>query len=447
VTKKEHKLVTRWSQQPATVQWTETILDQIVAHRPGAFPTRTARGLGLLHIGMLDALTAAQDVSREFTRKPPFRLDDEIERLAPASRRSYPDLVATIAGAAEVILTYLFSPQEPSATFAQLASQAGRSRLIAGVATRSDVRQGRALGNQVGQAVVTYAQTDGTQNSPAPIFAERATDHCTTTCGETPPVDEGQDETYWVPTPIHYQWPTTDPAASTWKTYLLESPSQYRPPLPYAYGSPEYCSELAEVKQLNDTATGADRQIAFFWDDGPGTLSPAGHWNDIALDLVDGRGLKTVATTRLFALMNAAIVDGFIATWDAKYEYWTQRPVTGIRERSSICGGASYDPTWLPNILTPPFPSFPSGHSAESAAAARVLQWFFPDRKGASDGLADQTTAQGSIDEIADEVALSRLIGGIHFRADNDAGLRLGRRIGGLAIAYARAQGWTAPRA
>lgn len=436
VTNKERQLIERWSDGPATIPWTEVNLDQIVIHRPGAFPTRTARGLALLHIGMHDALMAAQEAGPGRRRPPPYKADHDVERLAPRGS-SYPDPVATIAGAAERILIHLF-PQERASTFSNLAQDAGRSRLLAGVSYGSDVREGRRLGQIVGDRVVAYGLTDGHTGSPQTILDARV---CSTpSCGENA-IDQ-ENEQNWVPTPIHYQYPPTDPVASTWRTYLLDSPSQFRPPLPYAYGSSEFCDELAEVKAANDTANEDQRELGFFWDDGPGTLSPAGHWNDIAIDLVESRGTGTAATARIFALMNAAILDAFVSVWDAKYTYWTQRPVTAISERTSVCGGSLHDPDWLPNLLTPPFPAYPSGHSGESAAAARVLQYFFPDSRGGSDGLGDQPEARGTIDQIADEVALSRMLAGIHVRSDNEDALALGRRIGGLAIAYAHQQGW-----
>jgi hypothetical protein len=133
--------------------------------------------------------------------------------------------------------------------------------------------------------------------------------------------------------------------------------------------------------------------------------------------------------------MNAAIRDAFVATWHAKYHYWSIRPVTAIR-RARIGGAPNpyYDPGWLPNLGTPPFPAYPSGHSAESAAAARVLQYLMPDSGERSKAIAAEMGAAGSIDELAEQAAYSRLLGGIHFRADNEAGLILGRRIAALAI-------------
>jgi membrane-associated phospholipid phosphatase len=431
VSKRERRLIKRWARGPATLPWTAIALDMLLVHRPGAFPTRSARIFGLLHLGMYDAVVAAWDSRAQYRRRPPFRVDDEIRRLAASERSSYPDIYAAVAGAAERILAYVY-PNEPSTTFTRLADQATRARLVAGVAYPSDVAQGRLLGNRVAEAVIASGEADGHKNAAAPVLASRV-------CS-TPGCDPNAD-IQWVPTPFHYQYPPTDPAASTWKTRLLSSPSQFRPPLPYAYDSPQFCTELKEVYDTNNTADEGQRRLAFFWDDGPGTYSPAGHWNDIAVDVVRDRRLSTEHAALVFALMNVAIVDTFIAVWDAKYAYWTQRPVTAIRERPSVCAGQVHDPNWLPNIITPPFPAFPSGHSGESAAAARVLQYFFPNPGLDPASLVGNYGTAGSFDAVAAEVAFSRLIAGIHFRADNDAGLILGRKIGDLAIAWAQANG------
>jgi membrane-associated phospholipid phosphatase len=431
LSKKRRRLIRTWN-VAATLPWTELALEMMLIHRPAAFPTRSARGLGLLHVAMYEAMVAAWDSRGQYRRKRPFRVDDEIDRLAAGKGSSYPDTHAAIAGAAERILAYLF-PQEPAATFGHAADQATATRIWAGVSYPSDVIQGRMIGNRVANQVMAYGESDGHKGSPATILAARMCD----------PVDcNDPNQSNWVPTPFHYQYPPTDPTASTWTTYLLSSPDQFRPPLPYQYDSPQFCNELAEVKAANDTADASQRQLAFFWDDGPGTYSPAGHWNDIAVDVLRSRKLGTERTALIFAAMNAAIVDAFIAVWEAKYRYWTQRPVTAIRERPDICTGHNlYDPGWLPNIITPPFPAFPSGHSAESAAAARVLQYFFPDAGQEPNSLVGSHGTAGSFDRIADQVALSRMIGGIHFRADNEAGLILGRRIADLAIGWAQGSG------
>jgi hypothetical protein len=423
-TPRRERAALRWGRGPATIPWTRVALEAIRTQRAGAFPTRSARALAILHLGMHDALLAAADARAAYERPRPSNLDARIEPLLAVRGSSYPDERAVVAGAAQALLTYLF-PDAPQGRFDRLAEQAAESRLWAGVSYGSDVRRGLDLGRRVAAAVIERAHADG-HRSPWDFEVARlcSTEGCA-----------GADEAYWVPTPTGFQYPPSDPMASKWETYLMESPGQFLPPPPPAYGSPEFMSELEEVKRLSTDATEDEKELAFFWDDGPGTYSPAGHWNDIAIDLVRNRGFGTMETAETFALMNAAIRDAFVATWHAKYHYWSLRPVTAIR-RDRIAGAPNpyYDPGWLPNLSTPPFPAYPSGHSAESAAAARVLQYLMPDSGERSKAIATEMGPAGSIDELAEQAAYSRLLGGIHFRSDNDAGLILGRRIAALAI-------------
>ena len=427
-TPRQTRVAKRWGRGPATIPWTRVALETIRTQRAGAFPTRSARALAVLHLGMHDALVAAADASAAYERTRPARLDDRIDPLFPARGSSYPDERAAVAGAAEALLEYLF-PDAPQGKFERLADAASESRLWAGVAYRSDVRRGRDLGRMVAAVAIERAEADG-HRQPWDFEDQRlcSTEGCA-----------GEDETYWVPTPTGFQYPPSDPMASKWETYLMDAPGQFLPPPPPAYGSAEFMAELEEVKRLSTDANEDEKELAFFWDDGPGTYSPAGHWNDIAIDLVRNRGLGTMESARTFALMNAAIRDAFVATWHAKYHYWSIRPVTVIR-RARIAGAPNpyYDAGWLPNLSTPPFPAYPSGHSAESAAAARVLQYLMPDSGERSKDVAAEMGPAGSIDELAEQAAYSRLLGGIHFRSDNDAGLILGRRIAALAIERAR---------
>ena len=117
---------------------------------------------------------------------------------------------------------------------------------------------------------------------------------------------------------------------------------------------------------------------------------------------------------RLFARLNIALADAFIAAWDVKYAFWTLRPVTAAKKLLGI--------DWSPVILTPPFPSYVSGHASFSGAASIVLSRYLPEHRLA-------------LEAMAEEAAMSRLYGGIHFRFDNEDGLALGRRVGAKVLA------------
>jgi PAP2 superfamily len=225
---------------------------------------------------------------------------------------------------------------------------------------------------------------------------------------------------YWIPTPPGFVFPPLEPLAGEWRTWNLRDGAQFRPPPPPAYGSARFLAEVREVYAVSRNLSDEQKRIAAHWADGPGTVTPPGHWNRIALDLVGAAGWPTLRATLLFFALNTAQADAFIACWNTKYTYWTMRPVTAIRRL--------IDPAWLSYIVTPPFPSYVSGHSATSGAAATVLAAFFPHRAA-------------QLDAMAAEAAISRLYAGIHFRSDNHTGLELGRRVGAVSL---RAHGFVA---
>jgi PAP2 superfamily len=250
-----------------------------------------------------------------------------------------------------------------------------------------------AAGRLVGRLLIARAQADGAD----------------AVWTGSPPDEPGS----WVPTPPAYTYPSLEPLAGAWRTWNLRSGSQFRPGPPPEYGSPEFLAETRKVYDVSQRLTDEQRRIADFWADGAGTVTPPGHWNVIALDLPELAGWSTVRQARLFATLNTAQADAFIACWDAKYAYWTLRPITAIRRLIY--------PTWSSYIVTPPFPAYVSGHSTTSGAASTVLAAFFPDHAA-------------ELGAMAEEAAISRLYGGIHFRSDNEAGLELGRRVGAVAL-------------
>jgi membrane-associated phospholipid phosphatase len=173
-------------------------------------------------------------------------------------------------------------------------------------------------------------------------------------------------------------------------------------------GSVEFQAELAELEQFVAHPTPSQTEIAQFWADGPGTVTPPGHWFQIAGELIARDRLDTPRAARLLGLLGATVMDAAIACWDAKYTYQLLRPNQA-------------DPGLVTPIPTPPFPSYPSGHATFSAAASEVLASFFPEDAA---GLRD----------LAEEAALSRVFAGIHYRFDSEAGLQCGRQLGLLAI-------------
>ncbi len=238
----------------------------------------------------------------------------------------------------------------------------------------------------------------------------------------------------WRETPIGFR-PAVAPRLGEVKPFALHSASQFRAPPPPPLNSKEYAEELEYVKKVGrrDGAQRTEDQTLTtpFWADDLGTATPAGHWNLIAQDIAAKRELNTAETARLFALLNIAGADSGITCWETKYHYRTWRPETAIREMDpSINPYVQTDPDFIPNMASPAFPSYTSGHSTYTAAMSRLIELYF-----GTDDIAFSITSDGlpgavrSFDRISDarfEVGMSRVWGGIHVMSDNIEGQKVG---------------------
>lgn len=236
-----------------------------------------------------------------------------------------------------------------------------------------------------------------------------------------------REEGVWRPTPPGYA-PALLPNYGRVKPFGLEDPSTIKLTPPPQLSSKEFQKDLQEVRSLGalDSVTRSAEQaiIAWFWNDGPGTCTPPGHWNQIAQIVVVQKQTSRIDTARIFALLNLALADAAILCWDGKYRYRLWRPVTALRQN---------EPDWLPLLDTPAFPAYPSGHSTFSGAAATILgQLFGSDEVEftvGSEGIPGTERTYQGFWEAAHETGRSRIYGGIHYECDNREGLALGKRI------------------
>jgi membrane-associated phospholipid phosphatase len=172
------------------------------------------------------------------------------------------------------------------------------------------------------------------------------------------------------------------------------------------------------------------KTIADFWSDGAGaTGTPPGHWIAIVSQIARKDVLSLAEAAEAYSRVGIALHDAFIGSWNTKYTYNLLRPVTYVN--------GNIDVNWMPYIVTPNFPSYPSGHSMQSSAAAYVLTEMFgvkqfTDTTHIDHGLVPSPKPRtfNSFYEAAAEAAVSRLYGGIHFSFDNDDGLASGECIG-----------------
>ena len=225
--------------------------------------------------------------------------------------------------------------------------------------------------------------------------------------------------------------------------FVLDAPSQFRPPPPPALNSGEYADAVNEVRRLgaadSKERTPEETQIARFWSDFSYTSSPSGHWNNIARELAEKRGLGVAECARLFAVMNVAISDAGVATWEAKYHYNFWRPITAIQRADEDDNPQTEkDAAWKSLLPSPPHPEYMSGHAAFSGAAAKVLaQCFGTDAvefSATSDDVPGVTRKFNSLRKCVEEIARSRVLGGIHYSFSGRKGMELGEKVAVVAL-------------
>jgi membrane-associated phospholipid phosphatase len=186
------------------------------------------------------------------------------------------------------------------------------------------------------------------------------------------------------------------------RTFYLSSAAEFRAPPPPALDSEAFKQALAQVRTISDTRTTEQLRIAEYWEWVTGWFMP-GFWNLTTLQAAESHGLTQLETAKALAMVHMAWLDAFIACGDSKYAYWVPRPV-------------QVDPEIRLAIALPNHPSYPSNHSCTASAAGGVLDGLFPDQRG-------------RYFLLAQEIALSRLYGGIHYSFDIDAGMEIGRKV------------------
>lgn len=363
----------------SVVRWNEIARSLVI--KTGTSGPMASRVYALVSVAQYDALVAAWNNKYLYNRSSPHDSDPSIQpAVQTTSDPAYPSDHAAVAGASAAVLTYLY-PNE-TAWLSRQAAADEESRLAAGVNFRSDITAGDSLGRAVALAVIAHAKNDGSNvqwNGTVPTGPDK---WVSTTSPQQPPL---------LP-----NWGNVTP-------WLLNSSDLIMPPAPPVFGSAEFNASLQEVKQIANTRTAEQQQIALFWD-----VDPPGHWNQIASDLIQSYHLNELRSSRALALMNTAAMDAGICCWKAKYDYWYPRPIQA-------------DPTIKTALPTPNFPSYTSGHSHFSSAAGGVLSYIFPNEKS---GL--QAKVQ--------EASLSRVYAGIHYRFDCDQGVIVGGQVAQHAI-------------
>ena len=371
-----------WNAWSPSRRWNEILTDISVAEPLGG--GQGLRGFAMMHVAIDDALVAAWHAKYDFNRKRPSEVDQALAAaISVPPSPSYPCEDSVAAGAAAAIIAHVY-PKEAQRVMAA-AEEASRSRVLAGVVFPSDAQAGLELGRKVAERVIAYADISKAKWSGT------------------------------IPSGPGY-WKGENPGGVNdvhWKTFAITSPSQFRPGPPPAHDSPKRLSELEEVKGVKRTPLMIAK--ATYWQFGqqgqPGLIFRLGE--EVGLRLAEaGHENNTRRAARAYALVYVAHYDGWVASQDAKFHYWTARP-------------SHFDPTITTVVPTPNFPTYPSNAATLGMAPVVVLTYLFP-REGARYA------------GWAREFGESRFWAGIHFKSDIEAGWEIGKRVGEAVVERAR---------
>ena len=277
---------------------------------------------------------------------------------------------------------------------------------------------------QIAKQVIQYAKKDGYNQ-------------LSTYTRYTPSKKEG----HWYPTPPEYMG-AIEPQWKTIRPFFIDSARQFVPAPPATFSkdtTSSFYKQMREVYDVTKKLNTQQKEIASFWDCNPFAvtysghmaiglkkISPGGHWMGIAGIACKKADLPLDSAILVHTMVAMSLHDAFISCWEEKYNSDRIRPETAINKLM--------DPAWRPLLQTPPFPEYTSGHSVASAASSVILTYLLGDHFSFTDtsevyfGLPERPF--NSFYDAANEAAISRLYGGIHFRDACEQGVTQGRRVG-----------------
>ena len=372
---------------------------------PFSNPPYAARAYAYVSAAQYDALVACWYYKQKFNRPAPYKADSTIRAMGgKTGLASYPSEGAVLAGVTAEMMQLLF-PDE-IANVQQKLQQQEMALIASGAATRSDVTAGEALGRQVAGAFIARARADkaGAAVGTPAIWAQFVT------------TAQAASQAPWLSLEAPARPPML-PLFGKVKGFLCDSATivALRPGPPPSTSSDELKAQTAAALSQIRNATRDQMKIVQFWADGVGTYTPPGHWNAIAAEDFLQQNWSEVRWARNMALLNMAEMDAAISCWDIKYFYFNPRPTQMDGNIKTLTG--------IPN-----FPSYVSGHSMFSSAAATILGHILPSRASAYQAMAQ-------------EAADSRVYAGIHYKVDCSAGMTVGANVGNYAVKRAQTDG------
>jgi hypothetical protein len=280
---------------------------------------------------------------------------------------------------------------------------------------------------------------DGSAKAAGIAVGEQAADAIVAACA-----DDGMvaPDMYRPATPVGVYVPTAGPAVPHWgkrRPWTMTRGDQFRPGPPPSLTSEAWARDYNEIKALggkNSTQrTPEQTAVAKFWE----ATAPAVYW-PVARSVATAPGRDVTDNARLLAVAGMAMDDGLIAVFDAKYTYNLWRPVTAIRNGDLDGNDATdRDPGWTPFIDTPMHPEYPCAHCIVSASLGAVLEAEIgsgptPALRSASSTAGGAVRTWTSVRDFTQEVALARILDGVHYRNSTEVGSAMGKKIGEQAV-------------
>lgn len=388
------------------------LVNRLIRGTPGFSPPVASRALGCMGLGLYEAIVPGMAEHRSMAG-----VVRELPSM-PATGQNAAYHWPSVANAALASMARGLFPTAPAALQAQIDDLEAQ---LQGYAPQGILMRSIDRGHAIATAVDSWSRADGGHEGYLRNFP---TDFI-------PPVGEG----LWVPTPPGFLR-ALQPYWGRNRCMAMASANACDPGPPPTFSTDEGSAFFGEAREVYETVNGLTAEqleIALFWADDPGTTAtPPGHSASILTQTLRSQESSLADAAVAYMRLGLAVCDAFIACWHSKFNYNLLRPITYIRRHIDAGWGNP-----LP-VTTPPFPEYTSGHSVQSGAAAAVMtatfgSVAFTDHTHDERGLAPRSFS--SFAQAAQEAAISRLYGGIHYRAAIERGLEQGRCIGSAVAA------------
>lgn len=390
-----------------------TLMCRVAKNTPGFFPPQVARAYGYIGIAAYESVVHGIPNAKSLSGQ----LNGLNQLPKPAMNVEYNWAISSNAAIAEE-LRKMFDKNLSSASASSIDSleSANLNALSSGVSMEV-VNRSIAFGYEIANAIYQYSRNDNGHESYLDPFQL--------------PYELAIDDFCWVPTgttlqPISPYWGNNRPFISDNVEHTQPEPHITFSNAPNS----EFYNIALEVYNQVKNNTNEQVEITKYWADDPfATCTPAGHTFNIMIQLLQEDDATLEKTSVAFAKLSIAENDAFITCWKGKYDYVLIRPVSYIQKY--------IDPNFQTVIGTPPFPAYASGHATEMGAGSVIFTEMFTNGDGAYN-FTDLSQLQfgyaarsfTNFKDMAQECADSRLYGGIHYKMDNEIGLKCGRIVG-----------------